>query len=187
MDELIFQYLPVEMNITQPFGLLKRGVDTAVVLVRDKQGQWVLGRKEGFYPEGIARMVGGGMDNGNPLVDVQRELQEELGVVVDEDRLKPLIHAEIMAHLPNKEQVTASVFVFYAAIFEPIKAADDLTGLAYMADRDLHRLVEKYADLPDDVLIRGDESNGSGTWADYGKIWGPIHKAAFERVKELGL
>jgi 8-oxo-dGTP pyrophosphatase MutT (NUDIX family) len=183
MEELIFQYLPIELHITEPFGLFKRGVDTVAVLVRDRQGQWVLGRKDYLYPEGIVRMIGGGMDDNNPVADAQRELKEELGIEMDEERLKPLVHAEITGHLPNNEDVTVSVFVFYAAVFESISAHDDLSGLAYLADRDMHRLVEKYAELPDDMI--NDEHNG--LWSDYGKIWGPIHQAALARVKELGL
>jgi hypothetical protein len=103
---------------------------------------------------------------------------------VDEERLKPLVHAEIIGHLPDGKEVTASVFVFYAAIFEPVSAHDDLSGLAYLADKDMHRLVEKYGELSSDALINDEQG---GNWANYGKIWGPIHAAALARVKELGL
>ncbi len=185
MDELIFQYLPIELDLKAPFGLLKRGMDTAVVLVRNKNGQWVLGRKDSFYPEGIVRMIGGGMDDGNPLGDIQRELKEELAVEVEEDRLKPLIHAEIIGRLPDGEQVTTSVFVFYLMTYESLVAGDDLSGLAYLSDHDMHDLIGRYGRLPESGVIRKDEPDG--TWADYGKIWGPIHAAALERVKELGL
>ena len=187
MEELVFQYLPVELSIKEPFGLLKREVDTVVVLARDNKGLWLLGEKSHFYPEGIVRMLGGGMDanEGNPLIAIQRELQEETGVEIDEDKLVPLIHAEIIGKLPANGIAKASVFVFYVQLPGSEVAADDISGFARYTDQELLALVQRYEQLPSDIVIRGDEPDA--TWADYGKVWGPIHKSAFERVKELGL
>ena len=187
MEELVFQYLPVELSIKEPFGLLKREADTVVVLARDNKGLWLLGEKSHFYPEGIVRMLGGGMDanEGNPLIAIQRELQEETGVEIDEDKLVPLIHAEIIGKLPANGIAKTSVFVFYVQLPGSEVAADDISGFARYTDQELLALVQRYEQLPSDMVIRGDEPDA--TWADYGKVWGPIHKAAFERVKELGL
>lgn len=186
MEELIFQYMPIELELQEPFGMLTRNADTVAVLARDSRGLWMLGQKEQFYPEGIARLIGGGMDQEvNPVIATQREIEEETGITINEEKLIPLVHAEITANLPDGNKVNASVFVFYAHLTQPAVAADDLSGIAYYSDKDLLALIQRYAQLPEQAI--NPDRQPTATWQHYGQVWGPIHKAAFERAKELGL
>src|SRR5690606_7482883 len=101
--------------------------------------------------------------------------------VIDEERLAPLIHAEIFH--PSIQDQPVSVFVFYCPIARNLKTHDELEYLGYFTDHELNRVINQFNHLPTTII----PDDAPATWADYGKIWGPIHAAAFERVKELGL
>jgi ADP-ribose pyrophosphatase YjhB (NUDIX family) len=185
MDEQIFKYISIEVAPQELSGLFTRGGDTVAILLRNGQGQWVLGKKTSFYPEGIARMVGGGMDQDkNPSTAAVRELREETGLVVEEEKLVPLVHAEVTATLADGTKHVVSIFVFYLQTTQPLMPADDVDGFAFLSDRELLTQVDRYLALPEDALVRPGEQF---SWAHYGQIWGPVHAASFGRVKELGL
>lgn len=180
VEELIFQYIEVRPAVSHPIKSMRLHRDGAFVLVRNSQNQWVLGRKR-VYPEGMAKCLGGGIEEGNPLVAAKRELFEEAGVEIEEDRLVPLVHAEIF----NLDGSSAfSTFVFYASIHTSLKAASDVDELLVLSDAEMHQFLDKF-DYLTEASIPDDESGA--TWQDWGKVWGPIHRAAVNRAKELGL
>lgn len=184
-EELVFQYLPLDLSLNQSFGTFDRQEQgTVVILLRDAQARWVLAHKKTFYPEGIVRMIGGGINDGeHPAEAATRELAEETGLSIDLQKLVPLVHAEVTGHLPQHQTVQTSIFVFYAQVSQDLQPQDDIDQLAYLSDRDLNDLVKKYHDLPQTPL----DNQTLATWQDYGQIWGPVHAAALERVHELGL
>ncbi len=181
MDELIFQYLPIHIDVDQSFGPLNRPNGTVAIFLRDKNGHWVLGNKSNFYPDGISRMLGGGIDdNEHPSDAAHRELLEEVGVDIDQEKFVPLLHAEITTQNP---QLTTSIFVYYCQTFNDIVSSDDIDSVVHFNDRELNELIHRYAQLSDSPI----QPDQAPTWADYGLIWGPIHAAALIKVKELGL
>ena len=183
MEELVFKYVDIRVDVSAPTQVLSQGQDGAHVLLKDGMNHWVLSRKR-HYVEGLWRMVGGGIEpNEDPLHAAQRELQEELGLELDEGKLVPLIHAEVTAKVDNKTY-TFSDFVFYATTSQPLDIADELEQLGNFSDAELSQSFAHFDRLPDSPI---NTNNQEGNWSDYGKIWGPIHRAAFERVKELGL
>lgn len=182
MEELVFKYIEVRPELNAPIKALTRGKDGAGVLLRSGDGEWVLASKQIYY-QGISRILGGGIEEGeDPQAAAQRELQEEAGVVVDLDRLVPLIHAEVF-YDKGDEHLSFSAFVFYCQSGEKLTAGDDVDDFARLSEHDFVQLIEKFRNLPEQAMVEGD----AATWADYGKVWGPIHQAAIERVKELGL
>jgi 8-oxo-dGTP pyrophosphatase MutT (NUDIX family) len=183
MEELIFQYFDIRAKVEAPTQALIEGRDGAHILLKDGMNRWVLSRKR-HYVDGLWRMVGGGIEVGeDPLQAMRRELHEELGVEIDEGKLIPLVHVEVNAEADGKEY-TFSEFVFYAAVSQPLHIADELEQLGRFSDAELNQVIGHFDRLPDTPI---NADNRDGTWLDYGKIWGPIHRAAFERVKELGL
>ena len=183
MEELIFKYIDVRAYVGAPTQALSTGRDGAHVLLKDGLNRWVLSRKR-HYVEGLWRMVGGGIELGeSPLDAAQRELREELGVEIDEGKLVPLIHAEVTSEVEGKNY-SFSDFVFYATVSQPLQIADELEQLGHFSDAELNQAIGHFDRLPDLPINNEDRE---GNWMDYGKVWGPIHRAAFERVKELGL
>lgn len=183
MEELVFQYIEVRTDGASPIKALRQERDGVFVLVRNSQNQWVLGRKK-VYPDGVSRLVGGKMEDGeNPIESAQRELLEETGGQVDEDRLVPLVHAEVFGQHEGT-QVSISVFVFYASVNAPLQADSDVDELVYLTDIEVREFLHKLGDLSSEDIIKDDAPT---SWADWGRVWAPIHSAAFERVKELGL
>ncbi len=183
MEELVFKYVEVQATVDSPTQVLTEGRDGAHVLLKDGLNRWVLSRKH-HYVEGLWRMVGGGIEPGeHPLQAAQRELQEELGLEVDEGKLVPLVHAEVTSEIDGKNY-SFSDFVFYASAPQPLRIADELEQLMQFSDAELNQAINYFNRLPNQPI---NADNRSGSWIDYGKVWGPIHQAAFERVKELGL
>lgn len=183
MEELVFKYIDIQAGVSAPTQVLQEGRDGAHVLLKDGLNRWVLSRKR-HYAEGLWRMVGGGIELGeDPLQAAQRELKEELNVEIDEGKLIPLIHAEVTAVVEGKTY-SFSDFVFYAAVSQPLHIADELEQLGDFSDAELGVVINHFDRLPDQPI---NAENRSGTWEDYGKVWGPIHREAFARVKELGL
>lgn len=183
MEELIFKYVDIRADMSSPTQALLEGRDGSHILLKDGSNRWVLSRKR-HYAEGLWRMVGGGIEPGeDPLQAAQRELQEELSLVIDEGKLVPLVHAEVSAEI-NGKSYSFSDFVFYATTSQPLHITDELEQLGQFSDPELNQAIAHFDRLPETNI---DHENRFGNWADYGKVWGPIHKAAFERVRELGL
>lgn len=67
--------------VAEPFGNLKFRDRTVLVLCRDREGNFLLGAKPTYFPEGIVRMLGGGVDDDETVADAaKREVREEMGI-----------------------------------------------------------------------------------------------------------
>jgi 8-oxo-dGTP pyrophosphatase MutT (NUDIX family) len=128
-------------------------------------------------------MLGGAIDaNENPQQAARRELLEEASIDVEPDKLVPLIHAEAFFE-KGGEKLSFSAFVFYCQSAQKITPSSDIEDVTTMSEHELLQFVQRMTSLPETPIAADDPA----TWADYGKVWGPIHGAALERVKELGL
>jgi 8-oxo-dGTP pyrophosphatase MutT (NUDIX family) len=158
--------------------IFRRG-EHVLILLRNKDGKFVLGEKN-LYPEGIVRMVGGGMDGDTPPVGASREMAEELGITVEPDDLTFLmsVKAEITA---DSEMVhfTTHLF-FYQLSDEVLHASDDLDGLAHLSEAEYFELIKRYSELSEDI-----DPTKQFAWADYGKVYGPMHQWALEASKSV--
>jgi ADP-ribose pyrophosphatase YjhB (NUDIX family) len=181
MDELVFQYVELRPEVSHPIKALRDGREKVLVLLRGERNQWILGKKAGVYPENVSRLIGGKADDDEgTLPSVLRELQEETGIQAQEEKLIPLIHAEV--HGPDA--TAFSTFVFYYATTDKPVAGSDVTDFSSLSDNEYHQLVLRMNGLSPFEVIADD---APATWADWGRVWGPIHVAAMERVRELGL
>lgn len=174
----------LNINIKSPFGNLyrKRLVLIAVV---DQQGNVLIGSKPNYYPEGIYRFVGGGVDEGeDPVVGGVRELHEELGIVAQTEELKPLLQVNVHAVDDEGKVYENSNYIYlYKLKDNNYKAGDDIKGVVKLSIEELGKLGEKYENLSEDNWFRNEMENYN--WKDYGKVYGPIHKLVAERLKKL--
>lgn len=178
------EIVELKIKIKSPFGNLfrKRLVLIAVV---DQQGNILVGSKPNYYPEGIYRFIGGGVDEGEePVMGGSRELQEELGVVAQTDELKPLLQVNVHAVDDNGRIYENSNYIYlYKLKNNNYKAGDDIKGVVKLSIEELVKLGEKYESLSEDDWFRNETENYN--WKDYGKVYGPIHKLVAEKLKVI--
>lgn len=172
--------------VNQPFGNLRFRDRTALILCRDEAGKLLLGREDGFYPPGIFRMIGGGIDVGEAVIDgTVREIEEELGLNVKNDELIELAEVELEGTFQEKVYSTR-IFVFYlkVALAECV-ASDDVSELVSCTEDEYRLLVKRFFELRDDHIYRKDDFEFS--WGDYGRAYGFVHKLALDEVIKRGL
>ncbi|OGZ27960.1 MAG: hypothetical protein A2365_02815 [Candidatus Nealsonbacteria bacterium RIFOXYB1_FULL_40_15] len=82
-------YIKLNIKVQKAFGNLYRK-KLALIAVQDLEGNILVGSKPNFYPEGISRLLGGGVKNGEDKKrGALRELEEELGVIATINELVP--------------------------------------------------------------------------------------------------
>ncbi len=169
-------------TVQKPFGNLYRS-KCVLVAAYDSAGNVLVGEKSYFYPPTISRLLGGGVDDGESFEQAAvRELEEELGVRLDPGRLTPLVHFEITATDADGTHYYNQTAVFKADIGDrAYQAGDDVTAIVTLRPAELYELGEQYEQLPKTLWYNGEE--GLYAWADYAKMYGPIHKVVAEKLK----
>lgn len=66
------------------------------------------------------------------------------------------------------------------AQYEP---GDDISSIVKLSLYELYALGEAYETLPETLWYNGRE--GSYSWSDYAKLYGPIHKLSAEEIRIL--
>jgi 8-oxo-dGTP pyrophosphatase MutT (NUDIX family) len=166
------------VKIGNPIGNLYRKNHTLILLKRNNGG-FILGKKQGFYPDHIARFIGGGIKNDEaPVLAALREVQEETGITITEDKLVPLLAVETTADT-NEGPMDMLTHIFAAEIPADAKvvASDDVTGTVEITLDELRKLIEDMNNLTGIYTT----PDFSFEWADWGKIYGPIHQLSLER------
>jgi len=173
------------IKIISPFGNLYRK-RLALIAVADNEGNILVGSKPHFYPKGIYRFVGGGVDeNEEPVMGAVRELNEELGIIVSKDDLKPILQIDVHATDETGKIFENSNFIyFYQLNDNNYKAGDDIKSVTKLSIKELHELGERYENLSEDDWFRDEMEHYN--WKDYGKVYGPIHKLVAEKLKSKG-
>lgn len=152
-----------------------------LIVLRDTDGNYLLGAKPEFYPENIFRFVGGGIDdNESPQDAALREIQEELQIHVNPTDLTPLAEVVTAATFEDKP-VQSSTYLFELTIKDPstLTPSDDIAYLQTMSAQDLKALINRYHNLQEDHWYE----NADGytfCWSDYGEMYGFIHQLALD-------
>jgi len=155
----------------------------ALILVRNSKGNFILGSKH-HYPEGIARMVGGGLQEyEDPQEGAARELQEETGLQVTAQDLVPLITIAADISDPQERQWHFLTFIFfYDSGDKKLTPSDDLDGIVELSKNDYKKLVNRFKNLSRDM-----HPEMKFRWSDYGVLYGTFHAIALEELEKLGL
>lgn len=173
----------LEFSVVKPFGNLFRG-RTVLVAVQTDDGSILLGAKDHFYPPTIVRLLGGGVDKNETFQQAAvREIKEELGVDMLAP-LTPLAHFTVCATDADGKLYTHETATFLAHIGSvAYRAGDDVSHVVAMSLPELEALADRYAKLHPTLWRVADE--GDYAWADYGKMYGPIHKITAEQIQQL--
>ncbi len=172
--------LTLNLQLTTIPPLMRRGRH-ALILVRNQEGNFILGRKQ-IYPPQICRMVGGGIEaSEDPQVGAARELAEELHIDVPPENLIPLkkVVAEITC---RQEKITFTTWLFFYQLeVEAIQADDDLDDVWALSEADLESLIARYGQLQGEDK----DDNVEFKWQDYGRLYGPMHQIALDAFHGL--
>lgn len=168
--------------INNPIGNLYRK-NHVLILVVDKEKNFVLGKKKDFYPEHIARMLGGGINEGeDPVLAAKRELEEELTVDIPIEGFKLL--GNIITNAATSEgNMTMQTWVYFVQLPDSsaMKPSDDISGVQVFTPQQYVDLVRAINDLSGEFVT----DKFSFAWSDWGKIYGPIHQYTVEWYKDF--
>ena len=164
----------VKIKISKPFGNLYR--DRCVLIATfNNSRQLLLGAKPDFYPPGIVRLLGGGVDEGESIEDAaHRELLEEIGVDVRKDKIRLITKFDIQATDCSGNTYNNDTYLTYADIGSvSVNPGDDVKQIVKYESRDLEKLIDNYKRLSPSLWYKGLE--GEFSWHDYAQVYSVIH------------
>lgn len=179
MRESIFHMKIVHNTITLHalFGNIIRSKHILIVL-RDEQGKYILGEKPQFYPKGIVRFVGGGVNTHESWISAAiREIQEELQLDITKERLTALAQVRTQGEFDGKVyHNTTRLYELTLSKQEVIHPSDDISSVVYFDRKELQALVSRYKHLREDQWYVKDHYRHC--WKDYGEMYSRIHEVA---------
>jgi 8-oxo-dGTP pyrophosphatase MutT (NUDIX family) len=171
----------ITLNITvaEAFGNLYRK-QCVLIAVKDSNGNILTGAKPSFFPPGITRLLGGGVDEGEDTrLAAVRELSEELDINITADQLTPIAQFNTSATDANGKEFYNETFLFGVSIDDtPYQPGDDVKQIMALSKDQMEALAQSFASLPESLWYRGSE--GDFSWHDYGKLYSVIHHVAAE-------
>lgn len=175
----------LKLSIEQPFGNLFRK-ETVLILCKTHRNTFIMGEKKDFYPKGICRLLGGGVekDRDNSLISAaQAELEEEIMYRPPVEALIEFGEVRVTATAKNNKTYKHTVHMFYTQIPQSVllMANDDVTSLCELSVSELENLAKDYMVLSDELIAT--EGSLTYSWYDYGQVYGPIHAFAAEYAR----
>lgn len=172
------------LSIKKAFGNLYRK-KCVLIAVENNEGKILVGAKPYMFPPTIVRLLGGGVDENEDIkLAAVRELEEELGVKASADGLTELVHFSIDAKDDENHTFHNDTYVYHVNIGDQkFQAGDDVKHIVALTPDELYDLGAKYAELPDTLWYNGPE--GMYSWADYAKMYSPIHQVVAGEIKKL--
>lgn len=176
--------ISLDIKVEKPFGNLFRK-KVALIVVEDGDGNFLVGTKPYAYPPTITRLLGGGVDEGEHEDNAAaRELSEELGVTINSSELTPLLIIKVNAEDAEGKHYKHETYIYYVNIgdtqYEP---GDDVGAIVKLSLDELYALGEAYEALPGTLWYKGRE--GSYSWSDYAKLYGPVHKLSAKEIRSI--
>lgn len=169
----------IKIEISKHFGNLYR--DRCVLVAAfDDSHNLLLGAKPDFYPPGIVRLLGGGVDEGENIENAaRRELLEETGVNIHKDRMCIKTKFNIQAVDLGGNTYNSDTYLVYANIESAsVNPGDDVKQIVKYKSQDLERLVDNYRKLSPSLWYKGAE--GEFSWYDYAQVYAVIHNKVLE-------
>jgi 8-oxo-dGTP pyrophosphatase MutT (NUDIX family) len=171
-----------EIKIKNPIGNLYRKKHV-LILVVNCDGKFILGKKNGFYPDGISRLLGGGIDDGeSPQDAAQREIKEELLIDLPVSNFIELCSVKTVAQT-TEGQMEMETWIFFVRLDSNAKitASDDVSSLVALDSSEFEDLVNNIKNLSGEFITE----KFSFLWSDWGKVYGPIHEYAIREFNKL--
>jgi len=176
--------IELHISIKKAFGNLHRK-QCVLVAVQNDSGNILVGAKSNFYPPSITRLLGGGVYDGESTeVAAVREMHEELNITLQPSDLTHLITFDTYATDQTGQAFHNQTHVYHVKVVgQTYKAGDDITAIVELTVDDLYELGERYAALPDTLWYK--DSKNEFCWADYSKMYAPIHKMTADKIRSL--
>ena len=174
--------IDLNIKVIAAFGNMYRK-KCVLIAVQDVNGNILTGAKPSFFPPGITRLLGGGVDEGEDLEPAAvRELSEELGVEIDVTQLQLLARFNIHATDSTGREFYNETYLYGANIGDiDYSPGDDVKQIVTLSRDQLYELAEKFEKLPESLWYHGEE--GDFSWHDYGKLYSVIHRIAADKVR----
>jgi 8-oxo-dGTP pyrophosphatase MutT (NUDIX family) len=162
-----------------PLGNFSRKA-TTLILIEDTRNNYLFGEKSNFYPLGILRLIGGGLDpHEEPASGAIRELFEETGLTINDKNLDKIATITINATTTSGEKTT-DIHLYYLKLNpnQNPHHADDISAIVPLTKTEFKDLINNFHNLT------GTHSNQNSNfeWADYGQIFGYIHQIAYDYI-----
>ena len=166
----------------EPFDNLKYRDRTALVLCMDEKNNYILGGHNSYYPAGIVRMIGGGIDDAETEIEgAIREVKEEIGLTIQPQDLAELLAIKVIGTF-QKRSYTTKIFVYSLQVkYSDLKVGDDVHNLVQYTENEYKNLIQRYYDLSKFEVENSQKVFFS--WGDYGKVYGFIHEVALKSIK----
>lgn len=175
----MFTIYPYKIDlISEPFANLKFRDKTVLILIRNSKGQFILESGD-YYPPGISRMLGGGVEVNEDVTDAAvREIREEIGLHIEKEMLQELVQVHIEGIYKTKVYKTQiSVFSLKVPI-DSFHLGDDVSEVSLYSEDQYRELVKKYLELKADHFKKAIDYSFS--WKDYGRVYGFVHEMALD-------
>jgi 8-oxo-dGTP pyrophosphatase MutT (NUDIX family) len=176
------KHYTLNISLSGPIGNIFRKRHVLIVL-ENAQGSILLGEKKHFYPEGIYRFIGGGVnEDESPMQAAVREIKEEINIEVIGPELNAFAEVVINAIISD-ETYTLTTYMYHYKIKDGVQLnpSDDISGLKELDINQLPELVNKYENLSGTYsAINNENVEYKHSWQDYGRMYAPIHQIAYE-------
>jgi 8-oxo-dGTP pyrophosphatase MutT (NUDIX family) len=172
------------ISVKKAFGNLYRN-QCVLIAVENNEGKILIGAKPYMFPPTIARLLGGGVDESEDIkLAAVRELEEELGVKTSPEALTELALFAVDARDEDGHTFHNDTYVYHVNIRDQkFRPGDDVEHIVILTPDELYDLGTTYLKLPERLWYNGPE--GTYSWADYAKMYGPIHQIVADEVKKL--
>lgn len=177
------QQYNLDITVETPFGNLFRK-EHVLIVVLDDNNQVLVGLKPEFLPPGVSRLLGGGVKKDElPIQGAIRELREELGVLAKENDLREMFKVKSHAVDRNRAEYNTTTYIYlYRLKTAKFEASSDVAEVVRLTLTELKNLADTYNNFDDTLWYERIE--GKHKWADYGKLYGPIHGWVYEHLTE---
>ncbi|MBT4123886.1 MAG: NUDIX hydrolase [Candidatus Pacebacteria bacterium] len=174
----------IKIKIEKPFGNLFRKA-TILVACQTPEKTYLFGEKKDFYPEGIVRLIGGGVEKGDssPKEAAILELKEEINYKPKLQELKSLGAISITATDNKNKKYNHIIHIYFLQIPPKVnlKAQDDLTGIVELNTKQFEKLIKRYYSLSKKNIRK--KGNLEFSWYDYAQVYGPVHQFVFDLLE----
>ena len=159
---------------TDAFDNLKYRDRTTLILCRDRDGKFILGTKAGYYPDGIVRMLGGGVNKEEEVVDgAIREIKEEIGIDATKEELIELAQIDVTGKFEDKIYKTSIFVYFLNSDKDDYLAGDDVTDVVRYSETEFRDLIKRFSEIR------------PGPWQDFGKVYGFVHQVTLDEFLKI--
>lgn len=172
------------IRVQKAFGNLHRP-RCILIALGDSEKRILTGAKADYLPPAITRLIGGGMGEDEDGIEAAiREVEEETGITLASTQLVPLFTLRIAARDKDENDFFNKTHVYFADIGkQKCTPSDDISAIVPLTLDELYKMGEHYDNLQDFLWFKNGQHEFS--WADYGKMYGIIHKRTAEKLREL--